>query len=310
MKHFLSIFLAITFSCIYAKEVLIITSVFNKPEFIGWQKQLFDKFVMDEDGYRFVAFDDSNDDEMTKQMQTECKKWHVEYIRVPQEIHANKYVPRDPKWKNQNSASFRHSDVIQYMFDTFAFDHNGPVFLTDSDLFLMRPINFHQETNDYDIYALFWEAATGIKYTWSGLAIFRMDRLPEKRSMKFHCGSINGYIVDTCGNLFYYLQKNPQIRIKQAQCYCGDQIFVHNRYARSKKLIVSVDEQINQLKNLGFNSLEIQFLQRKVPDISWLMDNHFLHYSGASNYDHTQSPTYIEQKNKMMKQFIDEKLQI
>lgn len=307
MKRYPLFFCLIFITTGWCKEILIITPVFNKPQFIGWQKQLFDKFVQDKEGYRFVAYDDSNTPTMTKQMKAECKKWKVQYIRVPQDIHTNHYVPRDPKW-NQKSASFRHSDVIQYIVDTMAFDYNGIVFLTDSDLFLVRPINFHELMQSCDIYTQLFEAAPGVKYMWPGLAIMNMERLPNKRSMKFHCGRINNAIVDTGGFTYHYFKNNPSVRVQSSPCYCGYQLFLPNRYAQHQAPNLPVEEQVRSLQELGFDDLEIRFLQRKVPDISWTLQHCFLHYNAASNYDNTQSPDYIQKKDALMKQFIDEKL--
>ena len=306
MKRLVATCLLLFCSSLFSKEVLILTPVFNKPEFIGWQKQLFDKFVLDEDIYRFVAFDDSIDDLITKQMVAECKKWDVEYRRIPQEIHSRPYLPRDPWWPVQ-SASHRVSHALQYIMDTMGFDHEGIVFLTESDQFLMRPFHFHKETADCDIYTALVEAAPGIRYLRSGITIFRMDRLPDKRSMNFNNGRINGAVVDSAGFTYYYFKNHPEVRVKQTPVLCASTLFLHNRFAKRQNTDVPVDEQIKKLKKYGFNEMEIAFLQRKTPDLSYAYNNAFLHYNAGSNYDN-QSQNYISQKDALLRTFIQEKL--
>lgn len=305
MKRVFAVFLFAFCFLIFSKEVLIMTPVFNKPEFIGWQKQLFDKFVLDEDGYRFVAFDDSIDPHMTQCMQEECKKWNVEYVRIPQDIHTRPYLPREPSWKP--NTSFRVSDAYQYMANTMGFDHDGIVFFTDSDQFLTRPFNFHEETKQYDIIAVFLEATPGIRYVWQGMSIFHMDRLPNKRTINFNCGRINGVNVDSGGFTYYYFKNHPQVRVKQAPVKCASTLFLHNRFAHRQNTNIPVNEQIEKLKEYGFDKIEIAFLQKKVPDISYALNNCFLHYNAGSNYDH-QSEQYIKNKDALLRTYIHEKL--
>ncbi len=304
MKRIIVTFLFFFCSYITSKEVLILTPVFNKPEFIGWQKQLFDKFVLDENGYRFVAFDDSIDPHMTQCMQEECKKWNVEYVRIPQEIHTQPYLPRDPLFKH--STSIRVSDAYQYMANTMGFDHDGIVFFTDSDQFLTRPFNFHKATEECDIIAVLLEAAPGIRYVWQGLSIFRMDRLPNKKTINFNCGRINGSIVDSGGFTFYYFKNHPEVRVKQAAVKCASTLFLHNRFAHRQNTNVPHNEQLQKLKEYGFDEMEVAFLQKKIPDISYALENNFLHYNAGSNYDN-QSKQYIENKDALLREYFKQK---
>ncbi len=306
MKRIISLSLLLACSLAVAKEVLILTPVFNKPEFIGWQKQLFDKFVTDEDGYRMVAFDDSIDPAMTQRMQDECKKWDVQYVRIPQEIHTRPYLPRHPKWP-KTSTSLRVSDAYQYMADTMGFDHDGIVFFTDSDQFLTRPFNFHEATENYDMIAVLLEAAPGIRYVWQGMTICRMDRLPDRRTINFNCGHINGAIVDSGGFTYYYFQAHPEVRVKQAEVRCASTLFLHNRFAHRQNTGVPIDEQLRKLKEFGFDYLEIGFLQQKPNDVSYSLNNTFLHYNAGSNYDH-QSKEYITKKDAQLREYFQAKL--
>ena len=60
---------------IYSTEskILIITSAYNRPEFVEVQARTFTKFLRDE--YEFVVFNDANSSAVYSQIEQMCDKW-------------------------------------------------------------------------------------------------------------------------------------------------------------------------------------------------------------------------------------------
>ena len=141
--------------------VLIITHNYNRPDFIELQDKAFKKFLKDD--YRYVVFNDATSEEMRKKIEETCKKLNIECIQIPQEIHSRPYLPREPN--ERINASIRHANVVMYSLDFMGFDHDGIVFIVDSDILLIRPFSIEKYMKDKDIkdYAnVFYFAYTAI----------------------------------------------------------------------------------------------------------------------------------------------------
>lgn len=284
-------------------KVLIITHSYNRPDFIGIQAEMFKKFMLDD--YEFVVFSDAPHEDMDKKIQRMCARWDVTHIRVPQEIHTRPYLAREPG-DPLHRPNIRHANVVQYSMDILGFDHNGPVFVFDSDMFLVRPLSMVQALEGWDIVAIPRGADNGVYYLWPGCMLFAMNKLPNKRTMNFNCGTANGVSVDSGGNLYYYLNNNPTLKIRYVEELFSYHLFGPDRFApHLEDRTTSVAQQIAKLKEWGFNEKEIKFLQKKPHTISFMFDHCFLHYRAGSNYDN-QSQVYEQHKMDLISDYLND----
>jgi len=307
MKNLMCLFLSLLVSsqCVAAK-VLIITHSYNRPDFIEMQSKMFKHFMLDE--YEFVVFSDAKDEVMNEAIIDACKKSDVRCIRMPQELHKEPYLPRQPG-DPLDRPNIRHANVVQYSMDILGFDHQGPVVVLDSDMFLVRPLSVVQEleSENWDMISFLKGTDPDITHLCPAFMIFSMDKLPNKRTMNFNCGTVKGASVDSGGHTYYYLQSNPTLKIKGLHEIYSYRLFGTDRFVPAHFIdkTTPVNEQIIILKELGFNEKEIAFLQKKPDSISFLSNHYFLHYRAGSNYDN-QSKLYDQKKMALINEFFDD----
>ena len=198
----LPLFWAIADVC--CAKVLIITHAYNRPDFIEMQYLTFHKYLQDE--YEFIVFNDAPPGATRVAIKEACQDLGVSCIPIPTEIHVN-----------TAGISERHSETIQYSLDVLGYHYEGIVAFFDSDLFLVRPLSIENLMDGFDVVSAYrlgvWGQGVHLKYFWPGLCFLRMNALPNRQSLNFNNGLIDGYTVDTGGYTYHYLQENP-IRVK------------------------------------------------------------------------------------------------
>lgn len=201
----------LTLTHVVHAELLVMTHTYNQPELIYWQNATFKKFLKDD--YQFVVFNDAPDAETSQETRALCDALEIQCIDVPQSIH-NHLAPYLPGSRNPfGDPSAECADTIQYMLDTLGFDHPGIVAVFDSDMFLIREISIEKEMQEYAIggHPQYRQGShERITYLLPNLVFLDMRKLPDKRSLNFNVGRIDGVNVDTGGYTYYYLQQHPK----------------------------------------------------------------------------------------------------
>jgi len=288
-------------------KVLIMTHSYNRPDFIEMQHKTFKKLLADD--YEFVVFNDAQDQQIAKQIDAMCAHYNIRCIRIPQQIHARPYLPRvagDPL----NRPNIRHANCVQYSFDVLGFDHDGIVFVIDSDMFLIRPLSIVEHMRGKDIVAVIQGSSNNVWYLWPGMMLLDMHKLPDKRSLNFNCGVANGASVDSGGWSYYYLSKHSELTVVNlsSSTKWSYQLFLAHRDAgRVADNTISDDLKINTYTTLGFNEKEIKFLLKKPDTFEFYWDLHFLHYRGGTNHD-KMSAEYNATKTNLFRELIDDAL--
>lgn len=283
-------------------KILVITHSYNRPDFIEYQYLTFKKFLKDD--YEFVVFNDGPTNKLAELIAKTCENLGIRCIRVPQEIHQQPYLPRDP-WEDWNCPSVRTANAIQYSFDILAFDHNGIVAVIDSDMFLIRDFSIADYLKDNDIAAVAqWRGSMGcIKYIWNGIMLFNMNTLPNKRSLNFNCGSILGNHTDTGGYTYYYFKENPKAKIlyMRGQLDLTDGDYIVNSYEPEGREYLEEEDVINAVKS---NESLVQLIRDKPDDIQFYLDFAILHYRRAGNYN-SKPNKYHQHKTDVLRKFIN-----
>jgi len=262
---------------LYSK-VLIITHVYNRPEFLDWQCRCFQKFLQDD--YEFVVFNDARPGPMHEAIKAMCDRWLVRCIPIPQELHD--HPQEEPFWEiDTGEGTRRHVDGIQYSLDLLGYDYDGAVAIFDSDMFLIKPCSFEQLLQNYDIAAINRGASHSkgdIVHLWPGLTILAMNRLPNKKTLDFKCGRIKDCLVDTGGYTYYYLQNNKDVR-----CLSLGYFPLGNWHVEASDF--PLKERLRIYKRLNFEEREISWLLKysAVASMEFYYFNHFIHY-GAGRF--------------------------
>ena len=281
--RYFSIIILITFlnynSFVFSKNVLIMTHSFNRPDFIEIQDKTFKKFLKDD--YTFVVFNDAPHEEVSHQIIETCHKLDLSCVRIPQAIHDAPYLKRWPG-EDYHHPVVRCANVVQFSLDTLGFDHDGIVMIIDSDMFLVKEFCVQDFLDSFNIAGVL-QSREHIEYIWNGLVFFNMQNLPDKKTIDFNCGKIDGIGVDVGGQTYHYFKNHPEVMLKP----------IDNQHYQSSILSPEItQERVHFLFSHGINNFEI------------LLQDSFFHYRGGGNWDH-QSPEYHEKKTAVLHAFID-----
>jgi hypothetical protein len=296
------VLMCVLFPVIMHAKVLIFTYAYNRPDFVEIQHKTFQKFLEDE--YEFVVFNDAVDSSIHRQIHAICAQYSIRCIDIPQAIHDQPYLPREPEeW--YHAPAVRNVNVVQYSLNTLGFAHDDVVMLIDSDMFLVKKFNISRYMAGYDLAGLKC-LKEGVTYLWIGIAFLNMATMPNKTTINFNCGRVGKVSVDAGGHTHDYLVSNPQVRTRYfdnfyINCYGGNTITSRAHNMQDKQYTTQL------LRRLGFNNLAIDLIEAGAHRIEFLLDNHFFHYRSGTNWNH-QSNKYHDAKTRLFKTFIQKTL--
>lgn len=266
-------------------KLLVITHVYNRPDFIELQDKTFREFLQDD--YEFVVFNDGKDRKISYEIQTICAKLNIRCIPIPQDIHTRPYLPRVPG-ELYDHPCVKCANVVQYSLDTLGFDHDGLVMIIDSDMFLIKDLNVAKYMQNCDISGHFQNRGK-IEYLWNGILFFNMNTLPSKKEISFNSGRIEGEPCDVGGYTYYYLKNHPEAR---TQFLNQVHVETHTKEERGK-----------------FPAFLNLMTEENVPNSEFFMDCTFFHYRGDGNRDY-KSTEYHSHKTAALHKLIDLALRI
>lgn len=266
------------------------TQAHNRPDFIEIQDKTFKKFLKDD--YEFVVFNDAPGEPMARAIEATCQGLGLRCIRIPQSIHTRPYLPKRSD-EDGNHSCKRCAHVVQYTLDQLGFDHDDLVAVVDSDMFLIKPFSIREYMKDIQIAGVSQGRGNGvlnIEYLWNGLLFFDMPALPDKKSINFNCGCVEGIATDVGGYTYYYLKNHPDLRRKNIDGHYFSHTSTRN------------DEE---LKDLSFTQEMIRFVHQGPDNIEFFIHSSFLHYRGGTNWNQ-ESPEYHRKKTNILQDFISQ----
>lgn len=297
-------------------KTLVFTTAFNRPDFIELQYKLFEKFL--EDDYEFWVVSDANTLETQTAIRDICDKLGIILIQVPQEIHNLPYLPRiagcaAKQFVDYQSPNVRHCNSVQWAWDHYISQHEGPVMLIDSDMFLIRPFSVERTLENKHLAGVLWgtqDMVTGepYSYLWLALILFNNPSLPERETLCFNCGTLpqTQAVCDSGGWTNLYLTKfKDRLNLHQLSYEQGHQFFCPYRYAPQESQNfdhLSSDQIMQNLRSRNFTEDEIRLVLKKPYTIELLAGNHFLHYRAGTNYEN-YTGSFISKKDKLLAKF-------
>ncbi len=277
------LFILLIHSSIASSKALIMTYVYNRPDFIELHTKTFNAFLKDE--YEYVVFNDAPNTTMCQIIEQTCKKLDVRCFRVP---------PHKP---HRQAPGYRHIDGITYSLNTLGFDHNDIVIMIDADMFLIKPFSAAQYLKEFDFIGGYqYRSKNGIKvvYTFPGLVFMNMPKLPNKRTISFEGGFINKLACDVGGETHYYFQNNPSLKLKLYTAFSKD----------------GLPKDAQSLRKLGYDENSIHLildLDRKY-GFQFHGDTNFIHYyAGGSNWP-GYSKDYLKIKDRFFYDYINKQI--
>lgn len=276
-------------------QILVFTYSYNRPDFIEIQYKTLKKFLLDE--YEFIVFNDASDPHLEKEINETCSKLEIKCIRIPQIIHSLPYLPR-MRGEDLNYPTVRNVNVVQYSLNKMGFAHTDIVMLLDSDLFLVKPFSAREFLHGYCLGG----AQTGnghVSFLWHALAILDMKSMPNKESLTFNCGRVDGHPIDGGGHSYFYIKNNPDAKVRFMNHSLSESFLCELCNTTNQPLC---NHNTKELINQNFNELQIQFLQ-KAHRVEFFHDNTFLHYKSGTNWNNKSSEYHLI-KTKALNDYI------
>lgn len=283
----LSLYSLFLFQQAIESKILIITHAYNRPDFIALQDVTFKTFLKDD--YEFVVFNDARDQALRKEIFKVCKALNLRCIAIPQEIHDRPYLKRLPH-EDFNHSCCRCANVVQYSLNELGFFHDDIVAIVDSDLFLIKPFSIRKYLEGYALAGLN-QQREHVNYLWNGLVFFDMPNLPDKQTIDFNCGAVEGVSIDVGGHTYHYLKKHKDVKVR----------YINEYYPHKLN-----KEPIEKLSDFGITEKTMKFVTVGFDRSALLLDSTFFHYQSAA-WDN-RGPKYHNEKTAMLQECIKQAL--
>ena len=300
-KFLLALFCVLFQIGLFAEKVLIITSAYNRPDFVEIQHKTFQKFLQDD--YEFVVFNDARDSKLSRSIAKTCKTLGVKCVKIPQGIHDKPYLERF-QGENFHAPAVRNANVVQYALNNLGFAHNGIVAIFDSDLFLVKDFSIESFLDGYAIAGVpqvHLQNGIEIPYLWIGIAFLDMRKLPERNLINFNCGKIKGVAVDAGGYTYHYLTRHPEIKPKLFSMLHSSNFQCSECKKKGEQFCCTHNRKL--LEELNFDENQIDLLLSGLQNVEFALDGTLLHYRGGSNWDH-QSQGFHNKKTQLFTKYL------
>lgn len=262
-------------------KIRLFTFHCNRPDFLEIQYKTLKKFLVEKDDFELIVFNDATNNVLKQQIEQVCQNLNIACVNFPQELHNNPLSnpPEILKLMEQygldsKNGSVRHCQLVQYALNLFGYHHDDIVGLIEGDVFLVKNFSIRKAIEGYHIIGGLQRdrIEKGIEYIWIGLTFFDIKNLPNKETFNFNLTWHNRAFLDSGGNTYFYLQKNPSVRAKK---YPGLQIM---KLSEQKETV---------LQSQSFSEQEIVFLKNanpyfknfpdRFPYAEYYMENAFIH---------------------------------
>lgn len=278
------------------------TTAFNKPEFIEIQYRTLKKYLLDDFDY-FVFNDAMTNSSYECLIKDICEKFKIHHIRYPQEFHT-KY---DKLFPNIHPAPIRQTDVIQYAFEKFFYNHDDILVIIDSDIFFTHEVSLRDRMTNYDVLALPFPSKISNEHKVISSCIFpssmfmclKVKILPKKEGIKFNTGYIGSAFIDSFGFLQFYFYLRDDVKINYLKIYPSC-----NLVSCSDEDLFCLDLQQQELIR-RFKYLVIKYENIDVGIHRHLnfIDNFLIDYGRGSNWSNNSSD-FIKDKDKIFYDYI------
>ncbi len=157
-------------------------------------------FVVYNDAKEFPDFSNFGNMNIRKEIEQTCSRLNIPCIPIPNSHHQ---VNISPSW--------RTADALNFILANQKFQ-GGKHLVLDSDMFLMKPLNWATDFDDYDA-VLLHQQRDHVRYCWNGIAYLNMDTLQPAELLAWNDGYVEGIFTDTGGAMSHFLNRT-QNRIR------------------------------------------------------------------------------------------------
>jgi hypothetical protein len=246
-------------------HVSLFTYADKRPDFIQWQVDCFKRCLQDD--WDLTVYDNAAQPMHSQQIQAECRRLGLPCRLVEMKGH---YDPTSACGVPLNWSWHAHLRKLR----------DRIVVVIDSDMFLLKPFSVEQFLGDCHVAAMKARRAH-VKYLWNGICFFNMATLPDPEQINWDHGLVDNVNTDVGGHIHYYLQRHPQLRVRDIPT-------TWKIIARHANYFVLPEAIVAEYKDeYGYE----------------LYAEAFLHYTRGSNWD-GQSRDHHEAKTRLTEKLI------
>jgi glycosyltransferase involved in cell wall biosynthesis len=260
--------------------ILIITVAYNRPDFIPYQYHCFQKFLSEP--FTYIVYNNADTEENSMAINRVCQENKIQCFNVPQSIHRN------------DAPSVRCAMSLNYAIEHSIVSHQGLALIIDSDMFLIRPLNISEYTNEFDICAIPQERSSKdirLDYITNQLIFMNTITLPNLSMFKMDCINVMGVCTDTGGAYYHYKMENPSVKQKDITYIWSETPC--NHYINTVK-----DDRIKEYM------IKDSVSETQGAFAELYLDHSFLHYRAGSNWIN-KSPSETRSRNQALYTLLD-----
>jgi len=165
-------------------------------------------------------------------------------------------------------------------------------------MFLVKPFSVRKFLNGYGLGGA--SAGNGyVSFLWHALAFLDMKAMPNKHTLTFNCGQVEGHPIDGGGHSYYYIKNNPDVQIRYVNHFYSGNFHCDSCKSTNQQLCTHNTEK---LMTEGFDNNQLLFLQSAC-NVEFFHNNSFLHYRGGTNWDN-QSQKYHQMKTAALNTYL------
>lgn len=280
MRTFCLFFIA-SFSLLEAK-VSVFAHYFGQPEFIKYQYMFLKRNLLDE--YEFVVFEDSDNPNVSRQIEKECEKYGVQCVHIPRSVFETPKLPIKDSYVSLGAASFQCAVATQYIYDNYVIPSRNICLILDNDIFLLSPFSIEKYLGLYSFsYAREERRAANrtIFYMLPNFVIFNPSIMSDKEQLDFNLGTILETRTDSGGYTYFYLLGHASSGSEMLKYYLWD--------------------TPSALKDRFGDQYPLLFNSREWSSHCFLAKDAFLHIRMGSNW--SQHPKYAQMKQEISSLF-------
>ena len=249
------------------KKVKIYSIHYDRPDFIEWQKDSFDKFLSDE--FEYVVVNNARDIYLRNKINQIASELSIRCIET---------------FSDSQLAGLHHAQSLNNIWQNFIVKENGYYsILLDGDCFLIKSLNVNELMSDFVMAGPRQKRLPNYHYLTPTIMIIDIDNLPEASSIAWEGIGVGDTRLDTGGGLYNYYCAHPEIKLKTRELKSTWHIKEDNKnkHCIPDNILNEYDDQYN-----------VEFF-----------GNEFLHYCRSSNWDN-QSEEHHKRKTEFIKKFV------
>ena len=225
-------------------KILFVSCYTNNSHYMDISKKTLDKYLVNST-YDFICLNDAPSSEEENYLEIcdiitgenncyekileKSKKNDFIHIKVPQNIHNQ---------NRKNHSSPRHIDNLNWFNKNInslypTYKNYDFVCHIDSDAFFCKNIDLNKELNNYDMAGPFIYIRDGY-YIHTGLFFININTVKNMNEISWD----NTMGTDTGSDIFNFIKKNPQYKIKKLGHYDG---YSHNYWIKNEHTIKELE---------------------------------------------------------------------